>query len=59
MNPEVRRNIWLELSTRRRMTMTAVLVLIFFAAALSGSEWTPPATAIHTFPLRLHSMHTL
>jgi hypothetical protein len=49
MNPEFRRNIWLELSTRRIMTMTAVLVLIFFAAALSGSDWTPPATAIFLY----------
>ena len=46
MNPEFRRNVWLELSPRRLMTMTVVLVLAFFAAALSGNEWLPPATAV-------------
>ena len=46
MNPEFRRNIWLELSPRRLITMTAVLVLAFFAAALSGTEWLPSTTAV-------------
>ena len=36
MNPEFRRNVWLELTTRRLITMTMVLLLIFFAAALTG-----------------------
>lgn len=43
MNPEFRRNLWLELTTRRLITMTTTLLLIFFAAALSGSDW--PASA--------------
>ena len=47
MNPEFRRNIWLELTPRRLLTMTVVLVLVFFAAALSGSDW-PPAGAAKT-----------
>ena len=46
MNPEFRRNVWLELSPRRLITMTAVLVLAFFAAALSGNEWLPLTTAV-------------
>jgi hypothetical protein len=46
MNPEFRRNVWLELSPRRLITMTAVLVLAFFAAALSGTEWLPLTTAV-------------
>jgi hypothetical protein len=46
MNPEFRRNVWLELSTRRIMTMTIVLLLAFFAAAVSRSDWLPPSVAI-------------
>jgi hypothetical protein len=46
MNPEFRRNVWLELSPRRLITMTAVLVLAFFASALSGTEWLPLTTAV-------------
>jgi len=51
MNPEFRRNVWLELSPRRLMTMTAVLVLIFFAAAVSGNNWLPlsAATTLYYF----------
>ncbi len=44
MNPEFRRNLWLELTPRRALFMTAVLVLIFFAAALSGGNTYSPAS---------------
>jgi hypothetical protein len=46
MNPEFRRNVWLELSPRRVITMTVVLVLAFFAAAVSGTTWLPLTTAV-------------
>jgi hypothetical protein len=46
MNPEFRRNVWLELSPRRVITMTVVLVLAFFAAAVSGTTWLPLSTAV-------------
>lgn len=46
MNPEFRRNAWLELSPRRLATMTAVLLLIFFATALSTSDWTTQGVAV-------------
>src|SRR5271154_1621104 len=46
MNPEFRRNVWLELSPRRLMTMTIILLLAFFAAAVSGSDWLPSSVAI-------------
>lgn len=46
MNPEFRRNLWLELTPRRVTTMTVVLLLIFFAAALSGADWTPSVAAV-------------
>jgi hypothetical protein len=36
MNPELVRNLWLELTPRRMATMAGVLALIFFASALSG-----------------------
>jgi hypothetical protein len=45
MNPEFRRNLWLELTPRRVVTMTAILLLIFFAAALSQTDWAPPSVA--------------
>lgn len=37
MNPEFRRNVWIELSSRRLATMTAVVFLIFLAASSSDS----------------------
>jgi hypothetical protein len=43
MNPEFRRNIWLELTPRRVLLMTIVLGLAFFAAALSGGTDYRPA----------------
>lgn len=45
MNPELQRNLWLELSPRRLATMPIILALIFFAAGLSGGSTWPPATA--------------
>ena len=42
MNPEFRRNLWLEMTPRRVVFMTVVLALIFFAAALSsGNDYRP------------------
>jgi len=43
MNPEFRRNLWLELTPRRVLLMTIVLGLAFFAAALSGGTDYRPA----------------
>ena len=43
MNPEFRRNLWLEMTPRRIALMTGVLTLAFFAAALSGGDTTAPA----------------
>ncbi len=45
MNPELRRNLWLELTPRRVTTMTVFLVLIFFASTLSGNLLTPAGVA--------------
>ena len=36
MNPELRRNLWLELTPKRMLLMVAFLALAFFAAALPG-----------------------
>jgi hypothetical protein len=36
MNPELQRNLWLELSPRRLVLMAVVLGLFFFAAAVTG-----------------------
>jgi hypothetical protein len=49
VNPEFRRNLWLELTTRRVATMTLVLALIFFAAALSGTASLPESVAVWLF----------
>lgn len=38
MNPEFRRNLWLELTPRRIVLAVVLLSLVFFAAALTGSE---------------------
>ena len=35
MNPEFRRNLWLELTPRRMTLMVVILALAFFAAALT------------------------
>jgi len=45
MGPEFRRNLWLELTTRRIAFMVAILALIFFASAVSGPGWTPYSAA--------------
>src|SRR5271168_1286252 len=46
MNPEFRRNLWLEMTPRRIALMTGVLALAFFAAALSGgSDYRPASVA--------------
>jgi hypothetical protein len=46
MNPEFRRNLWLEMTPRRVALMTGALALAFFAAALSGgSDYRPAAAA--------------
>jgi hypothetical protein len=46
MNPEFLRNLWLELSPRRVLLMTALLGLAFFAAAISGGkDYLPAAVA--------------
>jgi hypothetical protein len=44
MNPEFRRNFWIELTPRRVVFMVAILALVFFAAGVSG-EYTPGAAA--------------
>lgn len=49
MNPEFRRNLWLELSPRRIFTMTAILLLIFFAAAVSIGGETPANIAVFLY----------
>jgi hypothetical protein len=48
VNPEFLRNVWLELSPRRLALMTGVLVLVFAAAALSGSGQSGPAVIAET-----------
>ncbi len=46
MNPEFRRNLWLELTPRRIALMVIILALIFFAAAISGGkDYRPAAVA--------------
>lgn len=50
MNPEFRRNVWLELTPRRIVFMVVVLALIFFAAAISGgSDWRPDSVALFLY----------
>ena len=45
MGPEFRRNVWLELTTRRVVFMAGLLALVFFAAAVSGPSYTPYSAA--------------
>ena len=45
MGPEFRRNLWLELRTRRIVFMVGILALVFFAAAVSGPSYTPYSAA--------------
>lgn len=49
MNPELQRNIWLELTPRRMGLMVIVLVLIFFAAASTSRVHGPAAAAQFLF----------
>jgi hypothetical protein len=49
MNPEFRRNLWLELTPRRVLLMVIVLGLAFFAAALSGGTDYRPAWVAEMF----------
>src|SRR5262249_32005097 len=44
MNPELMRNLWLELSPRRLTLMFGVLALLFATAALGGGNIKSPAT---------------
>ena len=48
MNPEFRRNLWLEMTPRRMMMMVVVLALIFFAVAISGGKDYRPAAVAET-----------
>jgi hypothetical protein len=45
MNPEFRRNVWLELTPRRAIFMLVVLALIFFATTVSGGSSVKAASA--------------
>jgi hypothetical protein len=48
VNPEFRRNLWLEMTPRRTALMTGALALAFFAAALSGGDDYRPVAAAQT-----------
>jgi hypothetical protein len=48
MNPELRRNLWLELTPRRLALMAIILALVFFAAGLSGGSDYRPASIAET-----------
>ncbi|HEY4999273.1 MAG TPA: hypothetical protein VII36_09025, partial [Usitatibacter sp.] len=57
MNPELRRNLWLELSTHRLIAMPAVLFLVFVLfASRNPGDWaeTVFTTAIALFSLMVH-----
>lgn len=45
MNPEFRRNIWLELGPRRVLLMIVILALVFFAATVTGGDYQPASLA--------------
>lgn len=49
MNPELMRNLWLELTPRRLALMAVILALVFFAAALSGGTDYRPDSVATTF----------
>lgn len=47
MNPEFRRNLWIEMTPRRLALMTGILALAFFAASLSGgTAYRPESVAV-------------
>ena len=49
MNPELRRNLWLELTTHRLLAMPAVLLLVFgVIGANVGRDWPATVTATAT-----------
>jgi hypothetical protein len=49
MNPELRRNLWLELTTHRLLAMPAVLLLVFgVLAGNAGREWAGTLTSTAT-----------
>lgn len=49
MNPELRRNLWLELTTHRLLAMPAVLFLVFgVLAANAGRDWPASVTSAAT-----------
>jgi hypothetical protein len=48
MNPEFRRNLWLELTPRRIIFMVGILALVFFAASVTSAQY-GPASAARTF----------
>ena len=45
MNPELQRNLWLELTPRRMIMMVVVLALVFFATALMEGVTSGPSEA--------------
>lgn len=56
MNPELRRNLWLELTTHRLVAMPGVLVLVFAMVVATSTDW-PPAlysTAVGLFLVLVH-----
>jgi hypothetical protein len=46
MNPEFRRNLWLEMTPKRMVMGVVLLALAFFAAALTEDAWTPASLAV-------------
>jgi hypothetical protein len=51
MNPELRRNIWLELSLQRLMAMPVILGLIFWLVLLNGDATTLAKFSVFAFQL--------
>ena len=50
MNPELRRNLWLELTTHRLLAMPALLLLVFgVIAANAGRDWPQAVTSAATW----------
>src|SRR6185503_16430868 len=48
MNPELMRNLWIELSTRRLFLMFGVLGLFFAASAVGGGDFRAPKQTAET-----------
>jgi len=51
LNPELRRNFWLELSAQRLIAMPVVLGLVFWVVALNGSAAAVSSVAVVAFHL--------